>query len=635
MCGICGVFENSGDKVALDTLKRMNGLIIHRGPDDEGYYVEGGMGLAMRRLSIIDLPSGHQPISNENSTVWVVLNGEIYNFRQLRAELEAKGHSFSTNSDTEVIVHLYEELGRDCVKKLRGMFAFALWDGNKRQLLLARDRIGKKPLNYCLHEGKLAFSSELRSLLALDWVPREINLQAVDLFLSLQYIPSPHSIYRAINKLEPGHTLLVDSSGKADLQPYWDLPVNQPKLEVSPDEACELVRGKLKEATSLRMISDVPLGAFLSGGHDSSIVVALMSQLSSQPVKTFSVGFEEAEFSELKYAKAVADMYGCEHHEFIVKPEMADILPKLAWHYSEPYGDPSALPTYYVARETRRHVTVALNGDGGDENFAGYLRYVAMGLAHYWDLMPEPARALAAKLAEHLPEKNAPRDLFWRAKRFLRSGVLADFPTRHAKMVCFFNDDETDRLYTDGFKAALGSSLHSAKRYLAQPYQRAAGEDFVNRMLYVDFKTYLPECLMAKVDIAAMANSLEGRSPMLDHEFVELVYSLKGGLKLHGPTGTKWLLKRAFRQQLPEIVRDRSKQGFGIPLGQWFRGELKGFWEQHCLSAAALGRGYFREDVLRGMCEEHQSRRRDHGYRLWALLMLELWHETFENGARV
>jgi len=357
--------------------------------------------------------------------------------------------------------------------------------------------------------------------------------------------------------------------------------------------------------------------------------------LSSQPVKTFSIGFEEAEFSELKYAKAVADMYGCEHHEFIVRPEMAEILPKLAWHYGEPYADPSALPSYYVARETRRYVTVALNGDGGDENFAGYLRYVAMSLAHYWDFLPEPARALAARLAEHLPEKNAPRDLLWRAKRFLRSAVLADFPTRHAKMVCFFNDDETDRLYSDSFKAALGAELHGAKRYLGRPYAAAAGEDFINRMLYVDFKTYLPECLMAKVDIATMATSLEGRSPLLDHEFVELVYGLKGSLKLKGAADTKWLLKRAFRDKLPEIVRDRGKQGFGIPLGVWFRGPLKVFWEEHCLGGAALKRGYFREEALRALWEEHQTRRRDHGYRLWALLMLELWHEAYGINSRI
>ena len=635
MCGICGMFDSSGKAVSRDLLKRMNGLLLHRGPDDEGYYMEGGMGLAMRRLSIIDLPSGHQPISNEKSTVWVVLNGEIYNYRQLREELLSRGHVFSTHSDTEVIVHLYEELGADCVKKLRGMFAFALWDGEKKQLLLARDRIGKKPLNYCFKDGKLAFASELRSLLALDWVPRDMDYQAVDLYLSLQYVPSPHTVYREIKKLPPAHTLLLDSSGRAVLRRYWDLPVNQPKLDVSPDEAGELMAAKLKEATGLRMISDVPLGAFLSGGHDSSIIVALMSELSSQPVKTFSVGFEEQEFSELKYAKAVADMYGCEHHEFIVKPEMAEVLPKLAWHYSEPFGDPSALPTYYVARETRRHVTVALNGDGGDENFAGYLRYVAMGLAHYWDYLPEPARALASRLAERLPEKTAPRDLLWRAKRFLRSGVMADFPTRHAKMICFFNDDETDALYTDRFKAELGSGMHTAKQYLGRPYAEAAGEDFVNKMLYVDFKTYLPECLMAKVDIASMANSLEGRSPMLDHEFVELVYSMKGSLKLRGLADTKWLLKRAFRRKLPEMVRDRSKQGFGIPLGAWFRGALKVYWEEHCLGQAALGRGYFKEDALRRLWEEHQTRSRDHGYRLWALLMLELWHEAFENGAKV
>ncbi|MBI5202290.1 MAG: asparagine synthetase B, partial [Elusimicrobia bacterium] len=379
-----------------------------------------------------------------------------------------------------------------------------------------------------------------------------------------------------------------------------------------------------------RMISEVPLGAFLSGGIDSSIIVALMSRMSRRPVKTFSIGFDEAEFSELAYAREVAKRYGTEHREFVVKAEMADVLPKLAWHYGEPYADASALPSYYVARETRKYVTVALNGDGGDEDFGGYVRYFAMKAARLWDVIPGPVRRGMAAAAEHLPEHDAPFSVFWKAKRFMRSVAFADIAARHLKMICYFSDQDKEGLYTPEMLGRLGverfDELKSAQHYLEAAFSRAKGEDFVNKLLYADVATYLPECLMTKMDIAAMANSLEGRSPFLDHEFMELAFRLPGDWKLKGLKGHKWILKRAFADMLPPKIAKRGKMGFGIPLGPWFRGQLKDYWAERVLSSRALGRGYFRPEYLTKLWDEHQSGRRDHGYRLWALLMLELWH---------
>ncbi len=633
MCGICGIVYKDGTSPDRGRLQAANDLLIHRGPDDEGFYIDGPAGLAMRRLAIIDLNTGHQPISSPDGRYTIVFNGEIYNFPELRQELEAQGCAFRTKTDTEVILTLYQRLGTGCVQRLRGMFAFAVWDKAEKSLFIARDRIGKKPLVYVEQGGFLAFASELRSLFVWPGVPRDIDPEAIDLFLSLQYIPSPKTIYAAVKKLPPGH-FLVHRGGKTTVERYWDLPVGQAPVTTDVEEAKRLVVDKLREAVRLRLISDVPLGAFLSGGVDSSIIVALMAEMSSRPVKTFSIGFDEAEFSELHFAKEVARRYGCEHTEFVVKPEMAEVLPKLAWHYGEPYADPSALPSYYVARETRRFVTVALNGDGGDENFGGYVRYFAMKLARPFDYMPGPARSALRSAAELLPDWRAPYGFSWRLKRFLRSALFTDLPRRHLKMICYFTEEDKKGFYTPDFEARLGAALGSAEGYMARAFDACPDEDFVNRMLYVDFKTYLPECLMAKVDIAAMAVSLEGRSPFLDHEFVETVFRMTGDWKLRGLRGHKWLLKEAFRDKLPPLIFNRGKMGFGIPLGTWFRGPLKDFWAQHVLGTRALARGYFQEAALRRLWDEHQSGRRDHGYRLWALLMLELWHEACVEGGR-
>jgi asparagine synthase (glutamine-hydrolysing) len=632
MCGICGVVHQEPGRVDEGVLKKADDLIIHRGPDDEGRYVDEYAGLAMRRLAIIDLNTGHQPISNRDGSLHIVFNGEIYNFQELREPLEKRGYPFKTRTDTEVILALYEEEGAACVKKLRGMFAFAIWDSRRRRLFLARDRVGKKPLLYALGPGFLAFASELRCLLCWP-VDRRLNAKAVDYYLSLQYIPSPQTIYSGIHKLPPAHTLTFEG-GKVAIERYWDLPLGQPPLRCGVPEACEMIREKLKEAVRLRLISDVPLGAFLSGGIDSSIVVALMSELSEQPVKTFSIGFQEESFSELPYAREIAKLYGTDHRELIVTADMIDVLPKLAWHYGEPYADTSALPSYYVSRETRRYVTVALNGDGGDEDFAGYIRYFAMKTARLYDAVPAPLRRAVQAAAQLLPEQEAPFSFFWRLKRFLRSAVFADTARRHLQMICYFSEADKKGLYTPAMLHAMGMDKDrdraDAERYLDNAFLRASREDFVNSLLYVDVVTYLPECLMAKMDIASMANSLEGRSPFLDHEVMELAFRLPGDWKLKGLRGHKWILKKAFEDKLPARIRRRGKMGFGIPIGPWFRGRLKDYWRDLVMSPKALSRGYFNREALQTLWDQHQTRRRDHGYRMWALLMLELWHQQYE-----
>jgi asparagine synthase (glutamine-hydrolysing) len=564
-------------------------------------------------------------MTNEDQSLWLVFNGEIYNFRELRQELMAKGHPFKTSSDTETILHLYEEMGPDCVQRLRGMFAFSLWDKRRNRLLLARDRVGKKPLVYSLKNGRLAWASEIRPLLQLPDISRELDFQALDLYLGLQYIPSPWTIYKDIRKLPPGHRMIVEN-GQIRVERYWNLPLDKPALSLSFQEAKEAIREKLKESTRLRMIADVPLGVFLSGGVDSSVVAALMSELSDRPVKTFSIGFEEQEFSELDYAREVAQRYGTQHTEFIVKPEMADVLPLLARHYGEPFGDSSALATYYVSRETRRHVTVALNGDGGDENFAGYRRYTAMKAARYFGCLPRPLRAGLRHGMDKMSQKTFSPVLANRIRRFAECTFQPDRVSQYFNLLGYFTEEEKRALYTPGFMANVkaGESL----RYLDKHFQAAESQDFVNRMLYVDFYTYLPECLMVKVDIATMANSLEGRSPLLDHELLELVFQLPGDWKLKGLTGLKWIFRQAMREDLPPRVYRREKMGFGIPLGPWFRGKLKEYWQDHVLSSQALARGYFQKNFLDQLFEEHVSRRRDHGYKLWILLMLELWHQA-------
>ncbi|MCM2267137.1 MAG: asparagine synthase (glutamine-hydrolyzing) [Elusimicrobiales bacterium] len=629
MCGIVGIYNyGSGLPVTREALKAMNDLIVHRGPDDEGYFTHESIGLAMRRLSIIDISTGHQPISNEDENLHIVFNGEIYNFQELRQGLLARGHKFRTRSDTEVILHLYEEKGEDFPKELRGMFAVAIWDKRKKRLTLARDRMGKKPLYYAVTPSFFAFASELRALLAVPGLPRDIDLKAVDTYLTLQYIPSPMSVFKAARKLEPASTL-VFQDGKIVTQKYWNLPLGEKKLDGTPvEELKERLRAELAEAVKIRLISEVPLGAFLSGGIDSSVIVALMAKASAEPVKTFSIGFKEAEFSELGYARQVAEMYGTKHTEFMVKANMASVLEKLAWHYSEPYADSSALPSYFVSRETRKAVTVALNGDGGDENFGGYIRYQAMKVAGYFTAMPDWAKKAALAAMEPFPEKTAPFNTVWRLRKFLQAVSQRDLAMTYLSTVSYFKTDEKERLLSPAFVNALGRDINYPERYISKLFNEGQGS-LTEKIMYTDLRSYLPECLMTKMDIASMANSLETRSPILDHKVVEFAHLLPDNMKLRGFTGTKWILKEAFKDMLPRRIYKRGKMGFGIPLGPWFRGELKDYWAGACLSQKALDRNYFKREELYRLWDEHQRGARDHGYRLWALLMLELWHRQF------
>ena len=627
MCGICGKYNYASlEPVTKEELKKMNDLLIHRGPDDEGFHTDGNMGLAMRRLSIIDLSTGHQPISNEDGSIWIVLNGEIYNFQELHESLVRKGHIFRTKSDTETIVHLYEEIGTDFVKELRGMFAVAIWDSRKKRLVLARDRVGKKPLFYSVNGSSLAFASELNALLAAG-VSRDIDLRAVDAYLTLQYIPSPLTIFKSVKKLEPASVLTLEN-GEVTIKKYWDLPLGAEKLDLPLAEIKERLYNELLEATKIRLMSEVPLGAFLSGGIDSSIVVALMAKSSAQPVKTFSIGFKESGFSELGYARQVAVMYGTKHTEFIVEANMADVLETLVRHYGEPYADASALPSYFVSRETRKAVTVALNGDGGDENFGGYLRYVAMKLDSYCGVMPASLKKGLLNFTGLFPKK-APYGVFWRAGKFMKASLHGSLPLRYLSTVSFFGPDEKEGLFSPAFEGALGKDLRYGERYITDLFKVPAGQDLMGKLSYVDFRSYLPECLMTKMDIASMANSLETRSPLLDQKVIEFAFRLPSRLKLKGVNGTKWILKETFKDMLPRQIYKRGKMGFGIPLGPWFRGELKDYWAGTCLSSKALERGYFNKEYLFRLWDEHQSGARDHGYKLWALLMLELWHKEF------
>jgi asparagine synthase (glutamine-hydrolysing) len=581
------------------------------------------VGIGIRRLAVIDLVTGHQPIHNEDKTIWVVLNGEIYNYSELRLELEAKGHAFYTNSDTEVIVHAYEEYGLDVPKKLRGMFAFALWDQHRESLLLARDRVGKKPLLYSVSGGKLVFASEFQAILRHPDISREVNLEAIPQYLSFMCVPGPHTAFATIKKLQPGH-LLIWTGTSVTVQRYWSLNFDQ-KIEISEQEAADRTLALLKDAVKVRLMSDVPLGAFLSGGVDSSAVVALMSEVQSRPVKTFSIGFDERDFSEIHHARRVAARFGTDHHEFMVRPEAMEILPALVRHFGEPYADSSAIPTYYLAKMTREHVTVALNGDGGDEAFAGYERYVAMVLAEHYQAIPLKLRRLIDPVVRMIPEPAKTRSRLGRLKRFA-SAAGRERSDRYLRWSGAISDELKRDLCSPEF---LGH--HDAPNALCLMRSWFSGNgssDIVDLVLRADTENYLPNDLLVKVDIASMAVSLEARSPFLDHHLLEFAAALPGSYKLRGVT-TKRLLKRALKGLLPEENLTRRKMGFGVPIGRWLRGDLRDFLKGAILSERASRRGYFKPEMVRLIYEQHESGKRDWGHQLWTLLMLELWHQEF------
>jgi len=624
MCGIVGLVRNDGKPIDEGLLARMNEAIRHRGPDEDGFYVNGSVGLAMRRLAIIDLKSGQQPIHNRDRTAWIVFNGEIYNYLELREKLEKLGHTFYTNSDTEAIVHAYDQYGSDCPKHLRGMFAFAIWDERTQELFLARDRVGKKPLLYAEVNGQLVFGSEFSAILLHPDVSKEIRPEAIDCYLSFMCVPAPLTAYRAIKKLEPGHSLRW-RKGEVKTERYWQ-PDFSKKLDISEEEAGERAIEILRDAVKVRLMSEVPLGAFLSGGIDSSAVVALMSQESSEKVKTFSIGFEEQDFSELQHAKRIAEHVGADHHEFIVRPDAVEILPMLVEHYGEPYADSSAVPTYYVARETRRHVTVALNGDGGDESFAGYERYIAMGLTEKYRKVPAFFReSLIKEAVNRIPTSPIRKSTVNSAKRLLEV-VSKPRVNRYMHWMSVFNEGLKEPLYSEAFREQTDRAF--AASFLDTWFKKANGNGPVDTLLLTDLMTYLPNDLLVKVDIATMAVSLEARSPFLDHHVIEFAASLPERLKLRRLT-TKYLLKKVLRRLLPAQNLDRRKMGFGVPIGHWFRGKMQPFLREVVLSDKALRRGLFKPEVVKQLVEQHTRSERDYSHQLWTLLMLELWFLRF------
>ena len=556
MCGITGIVQLNGQKAPLELLQKMTSCIAHRGPDAEGFKQLGAAALGHRRLSIIDLSGGAQPLCNEDQTVWIAFNGEIYNFPELRVELENKGHKFRTHSDTETIVHAYEEWGEECPQKLRGMFAFAIYDTKNQTLFLARDRLGKKPLLYANTGKEFVFASEFQAILAHPNVPRRINFGALDLYLSNLCTPAPDSIYQDIKKLPPAHSLTL-KNGEMKLRRYWSLDEHfapSRKLKISEDEAAEELLKRFEECVKIRLMSEVPLGAFLSGGIDSSAVVAMMARLSNRPVKTFSIGFEESDYSETPHARRLAEKYGCEHHEIIVRADAQAILPTLVRHYGEPYSDSSAVPSFYVARETRKHVTVALNGDGGDETFAGYERYRALQMTQS---IPAPGRALGAALGKMLPSGLNFRSKMVRLKKMLQAAALPA-PQRYLQWQSAFTFEQKQALYNPSFAASLGEISNPVAVYLAEALSR--GWNTVDACQYSDINAYLPDDLLVKVDITTMANSLEARSPLLDHTLMEWAATLPPNLKLNGSTG-KYILRRAIADMVPAENMERPKDG--------------------------------------------------------------------------
>jgi len=617
MCGICGVFE-SGRERAIEraTLKRMADRLEHRGPDDEGYYACGEIGLGFRRLSIIDLEGGHQPLANEDESVWIVFNGEIYNFQELNRRFLAAGHSFRTRSDTETIVHLYEELGEACFAELRGMFGLALWDGRRKRLLLARDRVGKKPLFYSWDGRRLVFGSEIKALFPAGGVSNEIDLEALSDYFSYQYVPAPKTIYRDVRKLRPGHYLVADSTGIRETA-YWDIRFGETR-QLPEREWSELFLQEYRTAVKSRLVSDVPLGAFLSGGVDSSSVVAIMNEF-QPPVTTCSIGFTEQSYNEADDARAFAGSLGANHFEHIVRPQAIGLLPKLAWHYDEPFADSSAVPTYYVSQVARQHVTVALSGDGGDENFAGYGRYkLSMWEQQLRSAIPASLRRhVFGPLGAWYPKLGwAPR--VFRAKSTFESLARDPVEGYFYGISCCPPPLKRQLLSGDALRQLAG---YDSADVMREHYERAGTPDPLSRIQYVDIKMYLADDILVKVDRASMANSLEVRCPLLDHKLMELIAQMPSSLKLHNGQG-KYLLKKALEAVLPAEILARRKKGFAVPVAEWFRGELKEFARDALFGEPhALLDGRFLDRCWR----QHQRGQRDWSALLWCTLMFRTW----------
>jgi len=622
VCGIAGAVGTKDDQwIDQHVIHRMCETMVHRGPDDEGLFARHGAGLGMRRLSVIDLDGGHQPLFNEDGTVWLVFNGEIYNFCELRRELEKKGHRFSTRTDTEVIIHLYEDFGSDCVQKLRGMFAFALFDERNRRLLLARDRLGKKPLHYARLGGRLLFASEIKAILAAAPELHATNPQALLQYFHYGYIPDPATAFSSIRKLPPGH-LLEFERGEAQLSRYWDLPEYGTYSPRSEEECVAELEERLAEAVRMRMVADVPLGALLSGGTDSSTVVALMARYSSRPIKTFSIAFGHPDFDETPYARLVAQKFGTEHHELVLNPDVVNTLENLTERLDEPFGDSSMLPTYYVSSLARKHVTVALAGDGGDEMFAGYDRYSIHTRRQRFSILPAWAGFLYREhIYQYLPRKMRGRKFFFNLSLPARE--------RYVDMMSFLPAFERDiSLLSREFRAMLPGSYDPAQ-VMFQHFESAPAKDSLSRILYLDTKTYLVEDILTKVDRMSMAASLEVRAPILDHVLVEWAAALALEWKLRGQQQKYILRKLAERLGVPREVLHRPKKGFAVPLVHWMRNEMRELILTVLLEKRTLDRGYFDSRGVQRLVEEHCSGLRDHAEGIWRLLVFELWHRNF------
>ncbi|MEP6601585.1 MAG: asparagine synthase (glutamine-hydrolyzing) [Nitrospirota bacterium] len=627
MCGIVGMMSLTGRPLQSPTfVEALAARLVHRGPDEEGYYTNpsGTISLGHRRLRIIDLVTGRQPLFNEDESVAITFNGEIYGFQSLRSQLEERGHCFKTHTDTEVIVHLYEDKGAECLQSLKGMFAFGIWDEGRQLLFLARDRLGKKPLYYTVHEGQFLFASELQALFAIPGLSRELDHQALDLYLTFGYVPAPRTIYRGIQKLQAGHYLIVKptAGGEIEALPYW-APRSQRCETLDWEEAKEELITRIRTATALRMVSDVPLGCFLSGGVDSSTVLSFMAELSSQPVKTFSIGFREQTYSELSYAQTIARHVGADHHEFVLEPHGIGVLEQMMGHFGEPFADPAALPMWYLAEVTRSSVTVALTGDGGDELFGGYGWYRTGRLLHAARFVPRTlARAFANLAGVSWPR---PVRLTGRVAALLASSPGQQF----AALRQMTSPAVKERMLTPEF---LAETDGSALRWLAGRYDEIDVPDALNRMMAADLDTYMAEDLLVKVDRTSMAHSLECRSPLLDTDLVEWVLGLPSNFKLSSGNRAdgyqgKRLLREAVRDRLPPKFLDRPKQGFEVPLEQWLRTELRTTITDRVLHGSLRKLGAFDFNGLQSVLHEHLAGTADHSATLWSLLVLAVWAE--------
>jgi len=615
VCGIAGIVRWDGQPVREDEIRAMCGVMAHRGPDDEGVYIGDGVAIGMRRLSIIDLNNGFQPISNEDGSVWIVFNGEIYNYQELRRDLQRRGHTFKTASDTETIVHLYEDLGPHCVDRLRGMFAFAIWDTRRRRILLARDRLGIKPLYYYERDGELLFASELKPILQLAEVERSLDWESVGhLFMTLA-TPATHSIVKGVSKLEPARFGVASQGRTLRIERYWDLDFS-PNERTTEEEFVEQLREQLAEAVTLHQVSDVPVGAFLSGGLDSSAVVAMMSRPKDVELKTFSIGFAEGTHDELPYARQVAATFATDHYDLVLRPNVVQIVEDLTWYLDEPFGDTSAIPTYMVSKLAAEHVKVVLSGDGGDELFAGYDKYVVEGRERVRDQIPRALRRAAGAVGSVMPHGMTGR-------RFLRHLAL-EGRDRYFDASTMFHADEIRQLFR---REALAQIARHDPWAASRAEWREESGDWLAAAQYDDINRYLPLDILAKVDRMSMAHSIEARPPLLDHKFVEFAATIPAHLRLAG-RDTKYIFKQAMRGILPDAIIDRQKHGFAVPLAYWFRGELAGFARDVLLSETSRERGIFDTRAVERLFQLH-ARGRDLDLQLWTMLSFELWCRRF------